>query len=48
MVNVEGHDRFTANVPDRVRVRDVSARLPPLNLAQFLEISERLSSMFVG
>ena len=26
LMNVEGHDRFTANVPDRVR--DVSARVP--------------------
>ena len=28
-MNVEGQDRFTASVPDRVR--DVSARVPPLN-----------------
>ena len=46
LVNVEGHDRFTANVPDRVR--DVSARVPPLNFEQFLEICARLSSMSVG
>ena len=45
-MNVEGHDRFTANVPDRVR--DVFARVPPLNFAQFLEICVRLSSMLVG
>ena len=44
-MNVEGHDRFTANVPDRVR--DVSARVPLLNFEQFLECA-RLSPMLVG
>ena len=45
LVNVANHDRFTANIPDRVR--DVSACVPPLNFAKFLEICARLSTMLV-